>query len=229
MTKLCGILAVAGLAASASATPSATIDLMVSTDGVSWSNNVNVLGGSVVHCAIFVSVQEAYGFGGATITALTGTGTAAGDSASFAAGTATGRVDPFSFGAATNAIFTTANSFRIDAASDAGNSNTAAGMTFSQRDPATANPGTYADGTEARMAFAFDVVIGNGHNLGDVIAMAFGNLVRGVATVHTASNSSRGTTTQAVTLDGASITVIPAPASLALVGLGGLVAGRRRR
>jgi hypothetical protein len=229
MTKICGILAVAGIAASANATPSATIDLLVSSDGGStWSNAVDVLPGTVVRCAIFVSVTDAYGFGGATITALTGSGASASDSAAFAPGTATGRVSPFSFGAATNAIFAIAGGFRIDAASDAGNANTAAGMTFSQRDPATAEPGTYMDGSQARMAFAFDVTVGGDAAIRS-IEMAFGPLVRGVATVHTAANSSRGTTTSAVTLDGARINVIPTPASLALVGLGGLVAGRRRR
>jgi hypothetical protein len=202
-----------------------TIDLLVSSDGgATWSNNVAVLPGSVVKCAIFVST-DAYGFGGASITALTGTGTA-GDTAAFAAGSATGRVAPFNFGAATNAIFATASGFRIDAAADPNNTLTAAGFTFSQRDPNSAGA-AYADGSEARMAFAFDVTVGAGFDRD--ILMAFGPLVRGVANVHTSSVATRGTSVTDVTLDGASIRVVPTPATLALVGLGGLVVGRRRR
>lgn len=230
MTKMFGILAVAGLATTAMADPAARIDLMVSSDnGATWSDQVSVLPGTVVKCAIFVSTTDAYGFGGATITSLTATG-GIGDTAAFAAGTATGRVAPFAFGSATNQVFATANGFRIDASSDGGNSNTAAGMTFSQRDPSTSPAGTYALGSTAAMAFAFDVSVSSDATL-RTIQMAFGNLVRNVATVHLNAQSSSGTRidASAVTLDGASIRVIPTPASLALVGLGGLVAGRRRR
>jgi uncharacterized protein (TIGR03382 family) len=224
MTKVFGILAVAGLAAGAQA-QGTRIDLLVSSDGgATWSNNVDVLPGTVVKAAIFVST-DAYGFAGASITALTATG-GIGDTAAFAAGSATGRVAPFNFGAATNAIFAIAGGFRIDAASDPGNSNTAAGFLFAQRDPASAG-GSYVDASQTRLAFAFDVSV-SGDNTLRVINMAFGPLVRGVATVHTSAGATRGTQVQA-TLDGATITVVPTPATLALVGLGGLVAGRRRR
>jgi uncharacterized protein (TIGR03382 family) len=224
MTKICGILAVVGMAAGANAATS--ISVLVSNDGgATWSSSVNAIPGSVVRCAIFVATNDGYGFGGASITALTGTGTA-GDTAAFAAGTSTGRVAPFNFGAVTNAIFATANGFRIDAASDAGNSNTAAGMVFSQRDPSSAGAG-YADASVARMAFAFDVTVGAGFNRS--IGLALGELVRGVSTIHTSSSATRGTQIQGTILNGASINVVPTPATLALVGLGGLVAGRRRR
>ena len=224
MTKICGIMAVVGMAAGVNA--STSIDLLVSTDGgATWSSSVNALPGSVVKCAIFVSTTDGFGFGGANITALTATGTA-GDSAVFAGSAGgTGRVAPFNFGSATNAIFATASGFRIDASSDAGNSNTAAGFTFSQRDPSSAGAG-YADASVARMAFAFDVTVGAGFNRS--IEMAFGALVRGVATVHTSAQATRGTQV-AADLHGATINVVPTPATLALVGLGGLVVGRRRR
>jgi uncharacterized protein (TIGR03382 family) len=224
MTKAFGILAVAGLAAGAQA--ETRIDLLVSSDGgATWSNSVDVLPGTVVQAAIFVSTTDGYGFAGASITALTASG-GIGDTASFAAGSFTGRVAPFNFGAATNAIFATADGFRIDAASDAGNSNTAAGFLFSQRDPSSAG-GSYADASVARLAFAFDVQISGDGTL-RTLDLAFGPLVRGVATVHTSAQATRGTQVSAI-LDGASINVVPTPATLALVGLGGLVAGRRRR
>lgn len=223
MTKICGILAVVGMAAGANAETS--ISLLVSNDGgATWATSVDAVPGSVVQCAIFVATTDGFGFGSASITALTATGTA-GDTAAFAAGTATGRVAPFNFGAVTNAIFATANGFRIDASSDAGNSNTAAGMVFSQRDPSSAGA-AYADGSQARLAFAFDVTVGAGFNRS--IDLAFGALVRGVATVHSSAQATRGTNVQAI-LNGASINVVPTPATLALVGLGGLVVGRRRR
>lgn len=224
MTKIFGMLSVAGMAVGANAATS--IDLLVSSDGgATWSNNVAVLPGSVVRCAIFVST-DAFGFAGATIQSLTGAGTA-GDSAAFAAGSFTGRVAPFNFGSATNAIFAQANGFRIDASSDAGNSNTAAGLTFAQRDPSSGGLANYALGSSPAMAFAFDVTVGAGFDRD--IVMTLGALVRGVANVHTSSSATRGTSVQDVTLDGASIRVVPTPATLALVGLGGLVIGRRRR
>lgn len=220
----------ATLATLATASPTARMDVLLSTDNVTWTDQVRVTAGTLVHAAIYVSVTDAYGFAGATISSFNLRGLNAGDGVAFAPGTVTGRVAPFDFGAATNRIYTAADGFRIDAASDPDNTNTNAGMTFSQRDPATAVPaGTYMDGTAPRMAFAFDITVGQDHAVLDLVSLEFGPLVRGVCTVHTASDSTRGTTTSAVTVDGASIVVVPTPASLALLSLGGAILPRRRR
>jgi uncharacterized protein (TIGR03382 family) len=49
------------------------------------------------------------------------------------------------------------------------------------------------------------------------------------ATWYGNTTESAGSVKGAVVVNGASIHIIPAPGSLALIGLGGLVAGRRRR
>jgi uncharacterized protein (TIGR03382 family) len=223
MTKICGIVAVAGLAAVANA-QSARLDLQVSSDGGStWSDAVNVLPGTNVLVRVQAEVTAAYGFAGA-VCRITGSGLAAGDGASIN-GTDS-RVAPFNFGAATQAVFATAGAFRIDAASDAANTN-GAGIAILQRDPVTAGA-AYADGSQARTVYAFSVSVGADGSI-RTIALNMDDFKAGVVSVHTTANSTRGTNITAFTVDGASINVIPTPATLALMGLGGLVAGRRRR
>ena len=220
-----GLIGVAGLAGAANAQNLGLSVLSSVDNGATWHSEVNALPGSTVKVAIWMSgAADIYGMGGATLR-LTATGAGAGDSAAFAAGTDTGRVGPFNFGAATNAIFASAGGFRIDAASDAANNNSSAGLTFFQRDPATAAPGTFSTANPA-MCFRFDVTVGADGTLRD-ISMALDQLSRGLASYFTASNASRPATAGA-TLTGGVIHVVPTPATLALVGLGGLVAGRRR-
>jgi hypothetical protein len=217
-----GLVGVAGLAAGANA-QNLSLSVQFSKDGGStWSNTVDAFAGDVVQARLSYAGEGVYGLGGATLR-LTASGGVAGDTAAFAAGTDTGRVGPFNFGAATNAIFANADGFRIDAASDAANSNTGAGMTFFQRDPSsggagfsTANPAT---------VFRFDITIGAGADR--VISVALDQLSRGVGSYYTSSSATRPSTA-AVTLNAGRINVVPTPATLALVGLGGLVAGRRR-
>jgi hypothetical protein len=218
-----GLIGVAGLAAGANAQ---NLSLSVKMfDGANWVSEINALPGSTVQVGIWMGGDASiYGMGGATLR-LTGTGAGAGDSAAFAAGTDTGRVGPFNFGAATNAIFASAGGFRIDAASDAANNNSSAGLTFFQRDPATATPGTFSTANPA-LCFRFDVSVGADGTLRD-ITMVLDQLSRGLASYFTASNASRPATA-AATLNGGVIHVVPTPATLALIGLGGLVAGRRR-
>ena len=219
-----GLIGVAGLAAGANA-QNLNLAVKVSTDGVNWSSNVDVLPGATVQVGIWMSGDaNIYGMGGATLR-LTGTGTGA--TAAFADGTALGRVGPFNFGAATNAIFNdSASAFRIDAGADAANANSSAGLTFFQRDPATATPGTFSQANPA-LCFRFDVTIG-ADTTGRTITMILDQLSRGVASYFTASNASRPSTAAATMTAGTIHVLVPTPASLALLGLGGLVAGRRR-
>jgi MYXO-CTERM domain-containing protein len=216
------LIGVAGVAAAANA-QNLALSVKFSVDGgATWSSDVVANAGSVVQGAIFMSGDNVYGLGGGTMR-MNGTGLIAGESAAFAAGTDTGRVGPFNFGAATNAIFATAGAFRIDASADAANTSTGAGMTFFQRDPSsgganftTANPA---------LCFRFDIqtAVGADHS----ISVALDQLSRGVATYYSSSSATRPTTAAAA-LNGGTIRVVPTPATLALVGLGGLVATRRR-
>ena len=85
-----------------------------------------------------------------------------------------------------------------------------------------------AAGSELGSAIgSFQIVIGQGTGIIDLSLAAASpfslevlDLVGG-----TTAQSSNGT----LTLNGASINVVPAPSAMALLGLGGLVAGRRRR
>ncbi|XVJ58320.1 MAG: hypothetical protein HEQ23_02535 [Tepidisphaera sp.] len=220
-----GLVGVAGIAAGANAQVSLNLEVKFSTDGgTTWASTVDANAGSVVQGAIFMSATggDVWGLGGATLR-MNGTGLIAGESAAFGAGTDTGRVGPFNFGAATNAIFASAGAFRIDAASDAANSSTGAGMTFFQRDPSSGGQG-FSRANPA-LVFRFDIqtAVGADH----AITIALDQLSRGVATYYSSSGATRPTSV-AANLAGGTINVVPTPATLALVGLGGLVAGRRR-
>lgn len=218
------------LAGGASGQASLTLAVRLSVDGVNWSPHLFVLPGSTVQVGIWATGTGAdyYGMGGATLR-MRVVGAEVGDTMEFAAGTSTGRVSPFNFGAATNAIFRDAPSeFRIDAASDGSNSNTAAGLTFFQRDPATATPGTFST-TNPALVFRCDFRMGAGDTVGGQTFM-LDQLTRGVAGYFSAANSSRQTLTSDVQLVGAAIGPLPAPGAVGVFGvLGVAVAARRRR
>lgn len=221
------VLALA-LAGGAAGQTAITLAVRLSTDGGStWNSSASVLPGSTVQVAIWASGsgQDYYGFNGATLR-LRVLGAEAGDSMDFSAGTSTGRVGPFNFGAATNAIFhDTASTFRIDAASDAADASTTAGMTFGQRDPSTAAPGTFSTANPA-MVFRFDYRLGAADTVGGQLFM-LDQLARGIAGYYTAANATHGVTTTNVTLLNGFINPLPTPGSLALLALG--AAGLRRR
>jgi MYXO-CTERM domain-containing protein len=230
----CGVMTamVLGVAGSASGAL-VTLDLKVSRDGIEWFDTIgDFSSGDTVKCAIFMGSdgsQFIYGMGGATAR-LTGTGLETNDSVAFAAGTATGRVTPFNFGAATNAIYRTAGGFRIDAASDPGNSNTGAGMTFFQRDPASGGASfqILPQGGPGSKVFEFEIVLGASSEV-YLVTMGLDQLSRGVASYYTSASSTRPATTGDVALDGARFWVnVPTPGAMAMMGLGLLVAGRRR-
>ena len=204
-----------------------TLDVAVkfSADGgATWSSNLLASGGSIIQGAIFMSGTGAiYGLGGATLR-LTATG-AQGDFAQFGAGTDTGRVGPFNFGAATNAIYNTAGGFRIDAASDPGNANTAAGMTFFQRDPSSGGAG-FSTANPA-LVFRFDIVaMGSSERF---ITVSLDELSNGVATYYSSSSATRSTRLSATLTSGTLGLGIPTPSSLAMLAIGGFSLARRRR
>lgn len=216
-----GLVAVSGFATVSNA--QLEISLRGSTDGgVNWNSVILAAPGTVVQMGIFMAGPgDLHGLGGATLR-LTADGDITGTTASFAPGTSTGRVGPFNFGAATNAIFTTANGFRIDAASDAANTSTGAGMTFFQRDPASAGAG-FSTANPA-LVFRFDVTLGAA---GTGMTLTLDQLSRGFATYYTSASSTRPTSVGA-TLSGASI-IVPAPGAVAFLGAAPLVLRRRRR
>lgn len=222
MKKIAALLTVAGLAAGANA-QSVQIDLKVSTDGTNWQDAVEVLPGTTVQGAMFINWSGGYGFAG-IVTNITGSGLAAGDSASIAGG---GRQTPWTFGAATDAVYASGNSFRIDAASDVNNSNEQ-GIAILQNTPSAA--GTNYSTVNPALVYRFSIIIGAVDTDRTItLESLLSEVKRGVASIHSSSTSTRGTNVSNLSTDGASIRVVPAPSALALLGLGGLVAGRRRR
>lgn len=223
--KMMGIAVLAAAAGTALGQAHIDLSIKLSTDMVHWSDTELRLPGTVIHVGIWMqATPDVYGLGGATMR-LTGTGLGFDDHVAFRAGTDTGRVGPFNFGAATNMIFRDApGTFRIDAASDAANANSNAGLTFFQRDPATASPGTFWTQNPA-LCFLFDLTLGSDF-VGET-RLELDQLARGLAVYFTAQNASRPTQTADVTLHGARI-VVPGPGAAGVLGVG-LLARRRRR
>lgn len=224
MTKIFGVIALAGLATGANAAL-VGLNAMVSLDGgATWSESVNANVGQTVTVGIFAEHDASvYGFG-TGVCRIRGN-TLAGDAVALVGA---GRVSPFNFGNSPAGIFTNfadANTgFRIDAASDAGDS-AAGGVSITQRDPSSAG-GNYVSAPSA-LGFLFTVTVGN--PFGRSINIVLDQVRQGSMAYHSSSSATRGTNTTDWSVDGAVINVVPTPASLALVGLGGLVAGRRRR
>lgn len=232
MKPIAALLWCAGLASTAVAQTSARMDLRISLDGVNWVNQLDVAPGTRVHCAMFIGFTGGgYGVSGA-VYQITGVGGAPDDSVDISSA-GLGRQGTFNFGAATQAVFGDASSFRIDAASDAANSRNA-GIASAQNSPPNLqllfrqdNPG---------MIYAFDVVVGADGSLRtlsldlplDQLKGVPSDSTHGVISIYSDGQATRGTNVRDVTTDGASITVVPTPASVALVGAGVLAAGRRR-
>lgn len=219
-------LAITSLLASQAHAQNLAISVKFTSDGgATWSSFSTIGRGGVAEAGIFMSGDSRmYGIGGATLR-LTAEG-GQGDTAAFSFGTSTGRVGPFNFGSATNAIYTTADGFRIDAASDPDNTNTSAGMTFFQRDPSSGGA-TFSTANPA-LVFRFQVFAGAGGS-DRSLRLSLDELSRGVATYYSSSNSTRPTQA-AATLDGATLFIglFPSPSSLAPLSISFLLCRRRR-
>ena len=223
MNALAGSMCLAG-----AATAEIRLEVKFSSDGgATWSSDVDGFRFRT-QGAIFMSGfgLDAWGLGGATLR-LRATGLAATDSIVFAEGTSTGRVGPFNFGAATNAIYQDGSgSWRIDAASDASNTNDSAGLTFFQRDPASA--GSVFSRQNPAMVFRFDVLASDFFERS--LRFELDQLSRGVATYYSSSSATRPTQTSDVLRAGGGIHFgVPTPGSFAALLSGLVIMASRRR
>lgn len=224
MKNVIALVGVAGLASAAMA-QSALLNVRFSTDGgATWQNSGDAFANSTVTIGVFLSVEGAYGVGGATYN-VTGDNMAAGDSIDIASA-GLGRQLPWTFGAATQAVYTSGSNFRVDAANDAGD-NVAAGIASTQRDPSSA--GVNYSQANPGLVYKFNIVLGSVFGREMHVGTALNQIKNGVIIYHSSSSATRGTNTTAVAVQGSTINVVPTPASMALVGLGGLVGARRRR
>lgn len=227
MKKIAALVALAGLAAAATAGPG-KIDILVKnlTAGGGAANSVNASVGDVVE------VQVWYNWGNPTSGTAVGLSTVVHNitSADFDASNTTfdtgdNRQGQFTFGAQTQKAFRGASSLRI---ADVGNvaDDNIGGISVKQASPKSS--GSSFDASNPAMGYAFTFTVGAGQstNIHFDAPLVKINSYR----VYTSNTTTTGTPKDIAfdATDGATV-VIPAPASLALLGLGGLVAGRRRR
>ncbi len=231
MKKVFALVALAGIASVATAAPK--LSFQVSTDGGSnWGSSANVAAGSVVQVRMIVdwTGSTAYGFSGTLAKIVYGNVDGSdGLQANGAANTL--RQAPWSFGSAGTLRVTTSGS--TTTVGLAGSGTTQGFISFGQNAPASAGA-SYSTANPAVIG-AFSITVGAGRSLGSTLSI--GGLVAqtqagsptGAFAFHASSSSSNTSFREDGSVESALITVVPTPGALALVGLGGLVAGRRRR
>jgi hypothetical protein len=212
------VVALAGLAAVAQAQNTVTFDIQVSLDGSTWGNSVAVnsydpttVFGRVVLRGSLAGSTNIVGLPGGTIQQFPVSNTLASDTVNtvagrFATASPASDIGLRNAGAANSAIDRTSTSSNI---------------TFQNLPP---NSGGVGGNDVVFMTFNFNL----GTSAADrTLALSTGTF-SSIAIYTTAGGSSSTATGVG---DGASIVVsaIPAPGALAMLGMGGLVAGRRRR
>lgn len=230
MKKIVTLVALAGLAGAAQA-QTASIKYEV-FDGASWVSSVSVLPGASVKVRMVISWDgQAAGLADA-LASIRIDGAGANNDSATITGAGNGRLAPFNFGAQNLATFTNVpNRLRIDVAGDNTDS-TGGQISIFQQAPTSA--GTNFSSSKSVVVFAFNYNLAAGNTALRQLEIYTGNLRSNRVRLYASTASSGPDVT--VTLDAAGargtsgfINVIPTPGSLALLGLAGLTAGRRRR
>ena len=236
MKKVAALIALAGIAAMANAGARNAINVMVSSDGgATWSDtlNINQGGSGAVSVGVFYERASGFGFSGSVHNIVVGNWGAGDVVTLLDRGDSTqhpdGRQGRFNFGAQRQAAYTTgadAGTLRIAAA---GNTQNAAGGGISPKQNTPGASGSLFDTSNPAFGFRFDITL----DTSALRSLALDTPANRVAnfSLYMAADSTSGTnqTLSTVVLDGAVINIVPAPGSMALLGLGGLAAIRRRR
>ncbi|MBL8964753.1 MAG: PEP-CTERM sorting domain-containing protein [Phycisphaeraceae bacterium] len=239
MKNVLAVLAVAGLASTSMANHG--VVLQVSLDNSAWFDNMSVpMTTDKVFVRVIMNIPDQYhGISGAryNITSLPGEWDVGGnDSIDFTPGKGSatdGRLAGFDFGGQTQVVFETGNQLRIDAKGDTGN-NPNAGISTSQNTPGAL--GTNFNTGKSVVVYKFAVNLHTNRNDGDKLTLRIMDGGENGSPdqitsfkVYENSGSTAGIQVDDETGGTSVITFVPAPASLALIGLGGLAAARRRR
>lgn len=252
MKKIAAIVALAGLAGSAFAQPGSETKLTIKVrdfgSNGAWSSSLtrqsaNLTDPIVLEVGVFASRNAGYGLA-TVITSLTGSpySAASGDAVGLLDRTDSslhpdGRLGNFNFGGQFQVVYHTgtsgvdANRFRIAANGNAAD-NAAGGVSLKQNTPVAL--GTAFDQSNDVLAYHYKLSLAcyNGGAARVITLDAPKNKINSFQ-VYSTNTSTTPTSIIASLLDTATATVnvswAPAPASLGLLGMGALVAGRRRR
>lgn len=254
MKKIAAIVAVAGLTAAASAqTNSLRYAARLAGEGTWNFGSINRAGTDsnplVFEVAVFATRQTASaGFSTGVYKCYINADQAA-DAVSVvedagngvpASGT-DGRQGVFNVGPQTQRVFTNRNAgiagtgFRISSGADTADGSAAGGISNKQNppiDPATGAPNPNFDSGTQVLLFRFNISVGFAGGVARTINCFTPTTRINSFGIYESASSSVTTEVKAnTTVDALDINVtwVPAPSSLALLGLGGLVAGRRRR
>ncbi len=240
MKNALALVVVAGLASSAFAASTVSIMTSVNGGGFAASNNVNT--GDVVRVRIIASTDraDAVGLAGATFKLTASNFSDSALAPWSVSGPSTdplgpgvqdlangnGRLAPFAASAAT-ALPTSSLNLGV---LTIGGSGTGGRIAVGQNAPSLA--GTRFNSSNPVAIFQYTFTVGSNYNLGDTISLAITEFLNPTTTGVRWYNNASGTT--AVNdpnpeLRTGTLTFVPTPGALALLGLGGLVAGRRRR
>ena len=230
MNKVFGLIALAGIAAAANA-QTGTYTWQVSADnGSTWSSAVSSTTGGTVQVRLLASwsgvalgtggVDGDIGYGGGQFDGKVTNGGA--DSI-----TAITRPAPFAFAAQTLVASAIGADAKIDTSADTSGFGLGTGWVGPGQQNRT-NGGASYSSTNGAVVFSYSITLGASSS-DRTVGMVLNSLTGRAMSIYTnAAGSQVRINSTAVTVNNATISV-PTPGSMALLGLGGLVAGRRRR
>lgn len=240
MKNALALVVVAGLASSAFAT--STMSIMSSVNGGAFAADNAVNTGDVVRVRVMIGtdIATAVGLSGATYKLTASNFSDSSLAAWSVSGPSTdplgpgvqdlvngnGRFAPFAASAAT-ALPTSSLAAGV---LTIGGSGTGGRIASGQNAPSLA--GTRFETDNPVAIFQFTITVGAAYNLGDVITLSIADFLNPTTTGARWYNNIGGTTAvndPNPVLRSGTLTFVPTPGALALLGLGGLVAGRRRR
>jgi hypothetical protein len=255
MKKIAALIALAGIAAAANAQPGNRNAIVYGArlaGTTDWSFGGITAQSTDTNPLVFeigVFFFRAQGVGHSTAvykTYIDGVSTAGGDSASIVddvsngASPLDGRVDVFNNGAQNQGVFTNRNAaisgsgFRISSSGDTADGSAAGGISVKQDGPQGAPPFREGDGL---LGYRFNVTLACTTVARDVLIKTPGfdattsNRINSYSSYNSLGDNTSTEFKTSTTSDSLTIHAswVPAPSTLALLGLGGLIAGRRRR